>query len=635
MPILAVDQLQKLYGAKPVLKTVTFQLEAGEKAGLVGRNGSGKTTLLDILEGRMEHDGGNISIAKDVSLGYLTQELEFEPDISVYKTMQGIFAHLHRIHDEIRRYESEIAACGPTDADKLDGLLHEYAELQEKYEHGGGFRIDNDIQAVLLGLGLPREKWDLSPANFSGGERTRVALARLLLLRPSLLLLDEPTNYLDINAIQWLEGFLREYTGTILLVSHDRYFLDRIVNKIIALSDGEVETYRGNYSTYREVASARRQAQINAYLIQQKDIARKEKFVRESTASEKAKRHAKSVEKRLGKVERIERPKDEEMLRSPKLSAAGRTGKVVLSVDGLAKSFPDKMLFQGLKLLVRSGERIVIMGPNGTGKSTLLRMFIGETQADAGDIQWGHGAIPGYYSQIVKDSDLNGSPYDQILAVSDFSPTQARTFLGTFLFHGDDVFLPVRELSGGEQRRLALAKLVLSPSNVLLLDEPTNHLDLPSLDALEEALTGYDGTIIVVTHDRYFASRIADRLIVLENGDLSEFTSYDAYETNRNEQAERAVIIRREERKVETVRRRERPPDPAAELRKRRKELERLENELERLENLKNNILSSLSQPDVYTDFITSQKLTAELHETERLLEETFNAWANLYATTN
>ncbi|HEX2953988.1 MAG TPA: ABC-F family ATP-binding cassette domain-containing protein [Bacillota bacterium] len=630
MAILAVDNLAKLYGIKSVLKSVTFQLEAGERAGLVGRNGSGKTTLLQIITGRIEQDAGTVSIAKDINVGYLTQELEFNPNATVYQSMREIFAELDQLHAEIRSLEENIAACSPEQHARLELLLQQYAEMQERFEARGGFRIESDIQAVLLGLGLPKDRWNKSPEYFSGGERTRVALARLLLTRPSLLLLDEPTNYLDIQAIQWLEGFLKEYPGTVLLVSHDRYFLDRVVNKIFAISDGKVETYRGNYSYYRELSIARRQEQLHAYLEQQKEITRKERFIRESGAGEKEKRQAKSIEKRLSKVERVEKPIEEVSLKAPKLAMSGRTGKIVLTLEEVAKSFGDKELFRRVNLKIRSGERIVVMGPNGTGKSTLLRILMGEEQPDHGDIVWGHGAVPGYYSQIVKDDDLSGSPYDQILALSDFSPTQVRTFLGGFLFRGDEVFTPVKELSGGEQRRLSLAKLVLSPSNLLLLDEPTNHLDLPSLDALEEALLNYTGTIIVVTHDRFFASRIATRLLVLEQGLFTEFATYEAYERWRNDQIERAAIERKEEKKAETARRKERSPDPAAIIRKQKKELERLEMELTQLENTKNQILESLSQPEIYTDFEATQKLTADLHATESLLEEKFEAWASI-----
>lgn len=628
MPILTVEKLEKFYGAKPILKSVDFQLDFGEKAGLVGKNGSGKTTILQILAGRLEKDGGSFTFAKDATIGYLTQELEFSKDQTVWETLRSLFSHLDQMQEELRTLEQSMAEYGPEDKEHLEPLLCRYAELQETFEHAGGFRIDSNIQGVLNGLGLSEALWHQSPASFSGGERTRVALARLLLFHPNILLLDEPTNYLDIKAVQWLENYLREYNGAVLMVSHDRYFLDRVVGKIFALRDGMVDEYRGNYTRYRELWNERRRHDMLAYQEQQREIARKEKFIRESRATEKSKRQAKSIEKRLSKVERVEQPTTEAQLHSLNLSVEGRVSSVVLTASEVSKGFAAKKLLDKVSFQVRGGEKIVIMGANGTGKSTLFRMLVGEEPVDSGEITWGHGVMLGYFSQLMQMMDLSGTVYDQIMATSDLSPTQVRNFLGAFLFRGDDVFLPVSDLSGGEQRRLALAKLVLSSSNLLLLDEPTNHLDLPSLDVLEEALDEYAGTVLVITHDRYLARRLGQRLWVLVEGKLKEFNDFDAYEAWVADEEERKVEEKRMSRRSDQERRRQTGPNP--EEKRRRKELERLESELQRLEDQKNEIMAMLSQPEIYGDFEAAKLWGDKLRETEIALDDVYDQWMGL-----
>lgn len=627
MPILNVEKLEKYYGAKPILRAVDFQLDFGEKAGLVGKNGSGKTTILQILAGRLEKDGGAFSFAKDTTVGYLTQELEFPEERTVWQELRSLFSHLDQIQEELRCLEQTMAEYGPGDHEHLEPLLMKYAELQESFEHAGGFRIDNDIQGVLRGLGLPEPLWQKSPISFSGGERTRVALARLLLFHPTILLLDEPTNYLDIKAVQWLENYLRDYNGAVLMVSHDRYFLDRVVGKIIALEDGQVEEYRGNYTRYRQIWSERRRHELLAFNEQQKEIARKEKFIRESRATEKSKRQAKSIEKRLDKVQRLDGPRVEEQLKMVNLSVHGRIGTIALAVLNLTKSFSGRLLLDRLSFQVHAGEKVVILGANGTGKSTFFRILAGEESKDAGEITWGHGVMLGYFSQLTQEQELSGTVYDQILASSDLTPAQARNFLGAFLFRGDDVFLPVRDLSGGEQRRLALAKLVLSSFNLLLLDEPTNHLDLPSLDALEEALDNYAGTVMIITHDRYLARRLAERLWVLEDGRLREFQGFEGYEAWMAQETERQQEAKRRIRRDEQERRQ---ASPNSEEKRRRKELERLEQELQRWENERDEAIDMLNRPEIYGDYTAAKTWGDKLKEAETALEFAYEQWVKL-----
>ena len=630
MPILAVDNLEKYYGIKPIIHELSFQMDLGDKVGLVGRNGSGKTTLLQLLSGRLERDGGTITVAKDTTIGYLTQELEFYPEKTVYQELRGLYAHVDKIQDELRQIEKMMAECRPEDDEQLSELLASYAQLQEKFEENGGFRIESEIQGVLQGLGLPKQLWDQSPSSFSGGERTRVALARLLLFKPNLLLLDEPTNYLDINAVKWLEEYLKNYSGSLLLVSHDRYFLDRVVNKVLALYGGKVEVFKGNYSRYRELWSERRRHEMEAYLQQQKEISKKERFIRESRATEKSKRQAKSIEKRLQHIDRLDRPREDKTLRGLNLAAEGRTSDTVLSVTDLGKSYEERRLFSGLNFDIHSGEHVVLMGPNGIGKTTLFRLLIGDELPDSGEIKWGHGVRLGYFSQMLKESDLSGSAYEQIMQTGELSSTEARNFLGAFLFHGDDVFLPVSELSGGEQRRLALAKLVLSSANLLFMDEPTNHLDLPSLDVLEDVLTDYLGSLFVITHDRFLAQRLANRLLWMDEGEVHEFESYEVFEQWMAHRDEQRIEDKRAKRRHDDQRRVENSSKMMSRIRRMRKEIQELEVELERLEEEKNKILEALNQPDIFSDFEASRIWGNKLHETERLINEVFDQWAEL-----
>lgn len=548
MPLLEIYDLSKHFGVLQVLDSVRFQIDPQAKVGLVGRNGAGKSTLLNIIEGREDFDGGRVTFQSGVRLGYLTQEPEFAPGRTIEDEMLAVFEHLRVQGEQLNDLEAQMGRPEVTASpERLDDLMARYSSLRERFERGGGYSYRARIRSVLTGLGLSSGFWSRPIDQLSGGEKTRTALARLLLTEPDLLLLDEPTNYLDVAAIEWLERFLHDYPGAVLLVSHDRYFLDRVVTSILELADRKITRYNGNYTAYCQQRAAMLEAWERAYSLQQKEIARQEKMIREARATEKAKKEADSRQKRLDHVERLDRPPGETRTMKVQFGLATRSGRRVLDVEHLDKRFGERQLIHGATFSLEAGDHVALLGPNGAGKTTLLRMLLAQEPLDSGRIRWGHGVVTGFYAQEEPEVDLNGTPFEEIIGLRGMNNEQARTHLARFLFRGDDVFKHNEDLSGGEKRRLALAKLVLTQANFLVLDEPTNHLDLSSIEALEEALNDYDGTLLFVSHDRYFVNQVANRLLLFgSDGTISTFDgSYEQYQTVRATQAENAAEARK------------------------------------------------------------------------------------------
>jgi ATPase components of ABC transporters with duplicated ATPase domains len=530
MILLALQDVRKSFGTHEVLKSVSFTLQDGERMGLVGVNGSGKSTMMKIIAGAETADAGSVNLRKGLRIGYLAQQGELTGEETVLETLESVFEPQRRMEAELRAMEQEMAENG-ADPEALRILGGRYDALTREFERSNGYGWRSAVQGVLAGLGL-REFSDRKTAGLSGGERTRLCLGRMLLRDPDLLLLDEPTNHLDLKSIAWLEEYLASFRGAVLVISHDRYFLDRVCGRMAELLMGTVETYTGNYTEYLEKRTAVYEVRMKAWQLQQKEIAREEAIIARYRRfnREKSIRAAESREKRLEKMERLERPQEEGEIRF-RFETRRRTGDDVLKTEGLSKGFGDRTLFRDLKMHVRAGDRIALIGDNGTGKSTLLKCLIGEEKPDAGTIRWGTGVDLGYYDQHQAGLNESKTVLDEVWdRFPRMEQYEVRGALGLFLFTGDEVFEPVSTLSGGEKGRVALTELMLRRDNVLLLDEPTNHLDMDSREVLEDALNDFPGTIIAVSHDRYFINRFADRVWVLEGSGIREYLgNYDSY----------------------------------------------------------------------------------------------------------
>jgi ATP-binding cassette, subfamily F, member 3 len=546
--------ISKSYGAQEILRSINFQINAGEHVGLVGRNGAGKTTLLRLISGTESPDKGTIERMRGFRYGVLAQHVEFSTNTTVMDAALEVFSELQALEVEMRDLEH---AMTEFTGDELDRVMHEYSEAQASYEHNGGFTFHARAEAVLQGLGFTKEAFGKPASALSGGEKNRLGLARMLLLEPDILLLDEPTNHLDVQAVEWLEDFLSEYKSAYIIISHDRFFLDHTVNRVLDLENKQIVSYVGNYSKYLELREERRELQQKAYEQQQEQIAKTEDFIRRNLAGQKTKQ-AKSRRTLLARVERLESVTNLDTAKF-NLPPVTRTGDLVLILDEVAVGFPTKTLAKDITLTLRRSERLGIIGANGTGKTTLLRTILGEMPAIAGEARWGTGVNVGYYDQRLLMVDERNTVLDELrtIAASTATDGELRGFLGRFLFSGDDVFKPVSVLSGGEKGRLALAKLIYSRVNVLVLDEPTNHLDIASCEALEDALNDYDGTIITVSHDRYFLDRIATKILFFApdgvepfDGGYTEF--YDAHHRAKLQEAE-AVRAAEAQRKAETA----------------------------------------------------------------------------------
>ena len=531
MIVLSVQNLQKSFGGNAVLKDVSFVLQDHQRMGLVGVNGCGKSTLLKILAGLEYADGGSFSLNKGMTFGYMEQQFSVAGDKTVYDVLKDVFIPVFAMEEKLRQMEMDMAST--KNETELKRLGDSYERLNFLFEQADGYAWQSSIAGVLAGLGFERHQWDQPAHLLSGGELTRLCLAKLLLQKPDLLLLDEPTNHLDLEALSWLEKYLSEYKGAVIVVSHDRYFLDHICTHITELLLGTAETYTGNYSAYMPQRAERFEIRMRAWEQQQRFIAREEAIIAryKSFNREKSIKAAESREKRLEKVERLERPEDEHQVRFS-FHAKRRTGDDVMAVRDYEKGFDGRTLFSNVHFDLRAGDRVALLGPNGIGKSTLLRCLVGELNADKGYVRWGANVDVGYYDQkqssLHPDKTVLDEVWDQFPRMEQ---SDVRGALGLFLFTGEDVFMPIRTLSGGEKGRVALTKLMLQKDNLLLLDEPTNHLDMDSREVLEDALENFEGTILSVSHDRYFINRFANRVLVLSDNGIKEYKgNFDDYQ---------------------------------------------------------------------------------------------------------
>ena len=545
--ILACRQLHKAYGIDVILEKITFHIEEREKAAIVGVNGAGKTTLFKVLTGEISADGGEFYLKKDTSVGYLAQNIHIESDRTIYEEMLSVFEKIIQTEQNLREMENEMGGLsGQALADKME----EYAALQHFFEQQDGYSYQSRLKGVLKGLGFTENDFCRPMNQLSGGQKTRVHLGKLLLSRPDVLLLDEPTNHLDIASIEWLEDFLRSYPGSVLIISHDRYFLDRIVTKVVEIENKKSYVYNGNYSFYWQQKEINREIQQKAYDMQQKEIQHQEEVIRtlRQFNREKSIKRAESREKVLDKMERIDRPDALPDQMRLTLTPFLTSGNDVLYAENLSKSYSGQKVFQNVSFDVKRSDKVAIIGPNGVGKSTLFRMLLKEVSSDSGLIRFGTNVFVGYYDQEQAKLDDSKTIFEEI---SDSYPNltqgQIRNMLAAFVFTGDDVFKPISALSGGEKGRVSLAKIMLSKANTLMLDEPTNHLDMFSKEVLESAITRYEGTCIYISHDRYFINKTAEKILELTpNGVILYNGNYDYYlekkaERARNE-AEKALL---------------------------------------------------------------------------------------------
>ncbi|TMC17303.1 MAG: ABC-F family ATP-binding cassette domain-containing protein [Chloroflexi bacterium] len=537
MPIVSVIQVSKSYGAERIFDSVSFQINENDSIGLVGPNGAGKSTLLNIIARREEPDEGSVALTRNTRIGYLPQVVDFQPENTLREEMLTVFADVHSWENDL----SELALALASPAAHKDIALHEkllerYADLQVRFEHAGGYTYENRVDQVLDGLGFTREQQQSPVFQLSGGQQTRAALGKLLLQEPDLLLLDEPTNHLDLKALEWLETYLINWKGAMVVVAHDRYFLDKVVSRTIEMAFARIEEYPGNYTKYLRLREERMERRLREYEAQQAHIAHTEEFIRRYKAGQRS-REARGRQKLLNRLERVERPQDFPEMHF-EFTPVVDSGQIVVSTQKLVAGYIDGKqrteLVRVADLELLRGDCVGLLGPNGSGKTTLLRTIIGELSPLSGQVHLGHNVRIGYYSQTHAGLNAERSIIDEIRQVSVLSEEGARTFLGRFLFSGEDVFKPIGTLSGGERSRVALAKLTLQGSNFLILDEPTNHLDLPSRQFLEEVLAEFEGTLLFVSHDRYFIDRLATKVWVIEDGVLIPYMgNYTEYRTRK------------------------------------------------------------------------------------------------------
>ena len=633
MILLTLQNVNKSFGMNEVLKDVNLTLQAGQRMGLVGVNGSGKSTLFRLINGDMAPDSGAISLVKGMRVGMLTQDADIQSELTIQQELERVFEPVRQMEARIRQMEHEMAEKHG-DPETFDQLSRAYSRLVDRFEDAGGYEWPSRIQGVLAGLGFARGR-ETQPANLlSGGEKTRLCLARLLLARPDLLMLDEPTNHLDLASTQWLEETLKKYRGTVLVISHDRYFLNAVCDSMAELSMKRITQYTGNYDRFAAQRQANLERQLKEYKLQQAEIARQEAIIARYRMynREKSIKLAESREKRLEKLERIEKPVNEQKVRF-NFTARRRTGDDVLMLRDLSKGFEGRTLFEHFNLHLRAGDRVAIIGPNGVGKSTLLNIVAGQLSPDCGTVSFGSNVDLGYYDQqqasLHPEKDVMSEVWDDFPRLE---PDRVRGVLALFLLTGDDVFQPVGTLSGGERGRVALAKLMLKQDNLLLLDEPTNHLDMDSREVLEAALEDFEGTLLTVSHDRYFINRVATKVIEMSpEGAAVYIGNYDDYlEKKRVQNAgdgEIASDVATRTQQDKEKRRQRLLKESAKAL---QAKLKRAEDDIAAVEQRIADLEAQMATPEVYANPAESARVAREHRDAQAALDALYEAWEEL-----
>jgi ATP-binding cassette subfamily F protein 3 len=641
------SDVHKSYGSQDVLRGASAQINPGEHVGLVGRNGAGKTTIFRLISGEETPDQGEVVRAKGVRLGLLSQHVHFEAGSTVHEAALAAFGHLQQIEHEMHVLEHRMAE-GPED---LEAVLERYSDLQHQFEHEGGFEYTAKAEAILQGIGFERDTWQLETEKLSGGQQNRLGLARLLLAEPDVLLLDEPTNHLDVGAVEWLEEFLQTYASAYIIISHDRYLLDRTSTRIIEIENGKTISYTGNYSAFLVEREVRREAQQRAYDNQQHLINKTQEFIRRNLAGQKTKQ-AKARRNMLERLERVEAVKTDQSSGDFRIKAVERAGTHVLTVIDASIGYPGLELARAITFTLKRGECLGIMGPNGSGKTTFVKSVLGKLPLLSGELRWGTKTEVGYYAQQLDDLDDRNEIIMELRRVAPSSATsgELRSFLAKFLFTGDDIFKHVGDLSGGEKGRLALAKLIYSNVNVLVLDEPTNHLDIPSREALEEALDAYPGTIITISHDRYFLDRVATLILALDgvggaehfDGDYTEYHDWKASgRTKESEPVSVAVQTTAPKAPVKPVAEkvvndvsRQKAKKPGVKIIKKKPSRDALvvESEISETEKRLAELLEQLAQPQTARDPERLRLVTDDYNQTDTRLRELYQEWDRVAA---
>ncbi|EOU1829413.1 ABC-F family ATP-binding cassette domain-containing protein [Clostridium perfringens] len=637
MIILSCRHLTKSFGIDEILRDVTFNINEGDKVGLIGPNGEGKSTLFKILTKQLDYDSGELFLDKNKTLGYLSQNLSLDSENTIYDEMLSVFSSLTELEDKIKTLEEKLNE--PYDASKEEyhnKLIKDYTLSQELYENRGGYTFRGEISRVLKGLGFLEEDFNNQIVNLSGGQKTRLALCKLLLRKPDLLLLDEPTNHLDLEAIEWLEEYLNGYKGTVFVISHDRFFLDSVTNTTFELIGGKIHCYNASYTKFLELRKKDIEARLKAYNLQQAEIKRQEEIIEKfrSFNREKSVRAAESRQKALDKMDRLEAPEVIKEASKISFETLVKSGNDVLHIENLKKSY-DSLLFENVNLDLKRGEKVALIGENGRGKTTLFKIIMGMLKQDSGSVSLGKNVFTGYYDQEQSNLNLHKTIIDEVW--DDFpnlTTTEIRNYLASFLFTGDDVFKEISLLSGGEKCKINLLKLMLSKANLLLLDEPTNHLDIMSREALEDAILSYDGTLIVISHDRYFLNKVINKIVELqENGLKTYLGNYNYYmdkkaNPNRYEDIDEEINQGKTKTQIKEERKKKKSAEKSARaLRAQLRDVEKLipqkEEELEKLQEM-------LCTEEVYSNPEESVRVNKEINSVQEEIDSLYATWEEL-----
>ena len=629
--ILSCNHISKSYGVETILNDCSFFINDNEKAAIVGNNGAGKSTIMKIIMGELLPDEGNVIIGKDKTIGYLAQYQDLGSDTTIYEEVKSVKHNLIDMEQKLLEYEKEMAKVS---GDELSKLIETYTNLEHRFQLLNGYSYKSEIEGVIKGLGFTEDDFNKSVGNLSGGQKTRVALCKLLLEKPDIIMLDEPTNHLDLNSIKWLETYLLNYNGAVLIIAHDRYFLDKIVSKVIEIENHKAHVYSGNYSDFAVKKQELRVATMNAYLKQQSEIKHQEEVIAKlrSYKQEKFYKRAESREKQLEKIDLIEKPEELKNNMTIKLEPDIVSGNDVLSVENLEKSY-NTLLFKNISFEIKRGEHVAIIGDNGTGKTTILKIINGLVDADSGMIKLGTNVHIGYYDQEQHNLTDENTLFEEIAnSYPNMTNTKIRNTLAAFMFTGEDVFKRVSDLSGGEKGRLSLAKLMLSEANLIILDEPTNHLDMASKEILENAINNYTGTVLYVSHDRYFINQTASRILELTNTKLINYLgNYDYYEEKKEEltatfapkeekaKAEKTTSSNKQdylERKAE-----------AARIRKLKNDISEVEEKIKKYEDRLNELDEMVADPSVSTNSAKLNEIGKEQNEISDKLDKLMEEW--------